>query len=56
MYAAGLHFGIYSDAGNLTCQFHPGSRGHEDIDAQSFADWGVDYLKVCSISLSACHQ
>ncbi len=36
---------MYADAGNLTCQFHPGSRGYEEVDAQSFADWGVDYLK-----------
>lgn len=36
---------MYSDAGNMTCQFHPGSLGHEDVDAQSFADWGIDYLK-----------
>ena len=36
---------MYADAGNLTCQFHPGSRGHEEEDAQSFAEWGVDYLK-----------
>ena len=42
---AGLKFGMYADAGNLTCQFHPGSRGFEEKDAQSFADWGVDYLK-----------
>lgn len=41
----GLKFGMYADAGNLTCQFHPGSRGFEEKDAQSFAEWGVDYLK-----------
>ena len=43
--ATGLKFGIYSDAGPLTCAGYPGSRFHEDLDAQSFADWGVDYLK-----------
>jgi len=43
--SAGLKFGIYADAGALTCQFHPGSRGHEEEDAQSFAEWGVDYVK-----------
>lgn len=42
----GLKFGIYSDAGNLTCGEYPGSLGYEEIDAQTFADWGVDYLKL----------
>ena len=23
----------------------PGALDHEEIDAQTFADWGVDYLK-----------
>ena len=36
---------MYADAGNKTCQFHPGSRGYEEEDANSFAEWGVDYLK-----------
>jgi alpha-galactosidase len=39
----GLKLGIYSDAGNWTCQgTMPGSIGHEEIDAATFADWGVD--------------
>lgn len=42
----GLKFGIYSDAGNLTCGEYPGSLGYEAIDAKTFADWGVDYLKL----------
>ncbi|KAL4432167.1 hypothetical protein ABPG77_005929 [Micractinium sp. CCAP 211/92] len=41
----GLKFGIYSDAGNLTCAKYPGSLGYETEDAQTFASWGVDYLK-----------
>ena len=41
----GLGFGMYSSAGLLTCAQYPGSLGHEMIDAQTFADWGVDYLK-----------
>lgn len=35
-----------SDAGALTCLGFPGSRGNEVVDAQQFADWGVDYLKA----------
>ena len=42
---AGLKFGMYSDAGALTCLGYPGSRGHEEQDAAAFASWGVDYLK-----------
>jgi len=45
IHALGLLFGIYSDAGDLTCQKRPGSRGHEYQDAAQYASWGVDYLK-----------
>ena len=41
----GLKFGIYSDAGYLTCGGFPGSRGYEYQDARQYAAWGVDYLK-----------
>jgi len=42
----GLEFGIYTDAGRKTCQGRPGSYGHEDEDARTYAAWGVDYVKV----------
>jgi alpha-galactosidase len=45
IHAKGLSFGIYTDAGTLTCEKRPGSMGHEYQDAQQYADWGVDYLK-----------
>ncbi len=41
----GMGFGMYSSAGSLTCARYEGSLGSEDVDAQTFADWGVDYLK-----------
>ena len=41
----GLKFGIYSDAGTMTCAKRPGSKGHEAQDAKTYAEWGVDYLK-----------
>ena len=41
----GLLFGLYSDAGEKTCAGRPGSLGHEEMDAQTYADWKVDYLK-----------
>ena len=45
VHARGLKFGIYSDAGRLTCGGRPGSQGHEYQDALTYARWGVDYLK-----------
>ena len=45
VHAKGLKLGIYEDAGTSTCGGYPGSLGHETTDAQTFADWGVDYLK-----------
>ncbi|XP_010546255.1 PREDICTED: alpha-galactosidase 1 isoform X2 [Tarenaya hassleriana] len=37
----GLKLGIYADAGKTM----PGSLGHEEHDAMTFAEWGIDYLK-----------
>ncbi|KAF2136870.1 glycoside hydrolase family 27 protein [Aplosporella prunicola CBS 121167] len=45
LHALGLKFGMYSSAGAYTCGRYPGSLGHEELDAQTFAAWGVDYLK-----------
>ena len=41
----GLLFGLYSSAGNLTCQNRAGSLGYEDKDTTAYKNWGVDYLK-----------
>jgi alpha-galactosidase len=45
VHGKGLKFGLYSDAGTGTCQKRPGSRDHEETDARTYAEWGVDYLK-----------
>jgi len=45
VHSKGLKFGIYSDAGKLTCQKRPGSLNYEAIDAKTFSEWGVDYIK-----------
>jgi len=45
IHAKGLKFGIYTDAGTMTCAKRPGSIGHEYQDARQYAAWGVDYLK-----------
>jgi len=45
VHSRGLKFGVYSDAGRLTCGGRPGSQGHEYQDALTYARWHVDYLK-----------
>jgi len=39
VHSKGLKFGLYSDAGTLTCQKRPGSRGYEFQDARQYAAW-----------------
>lgn len=41
----GLKTGIYSSNGILTCEDLPASQNHERTDAETFADWGVQYFK-----------
>ena len=69
VHGKGLKFGIYTSAGTNTCAglshgtrpaSYPlgvgsGSLGHESVDAQTFANWGVDYVKIdyCGGNLSA---
>ena len=45
IHSKGLKFGLYNCAGSQTCAGYPGSRGHEYQDAQTYASWGVDFLK-----------
>ncbi|MEG1427044.1 MAG: glycoside hydrolase family 27 protein [Oscillospiraceae bacterium] len=51
VHSKGLKFGMYSCAGNLTCAGYPASFEHEFIDAETFAQWGVDFLKY-----DYCHK
>ena len=44
-HSKGLKFGIYSDAAEKTCAGRYGSYGYETIDANQYAEWGVDLLK-----------
>ncbi|MEV8531475.1 ricin-type beta-trefoil lectin domain protein [Streptomyces sp. NPDC051211] len=53
LHARGLKFGIYQDAGYLTCERYPGSgvpngggADHFAQDARLFASWKVDYVKM----------
>ncbi len=45
VHALGLKLGIYSDAAELTCGGCFGGYGYEDLDARTYAAWGVDLLK-----------
>ena len=45
VHAKGLRIGLYSSPGPRTCGGFTGSYQHEDQDAQTYADWGFDYLK-----------
>ncbi len=46
LHSMGLKFGIYEAIGNQTCQRFPGSWAHYALDAQTFASWGVDFVKI----------
>ena len=48
IHSKGLKFGIYEDRGHSTCQQLPGSFKHEQADMNTFASWGVDYIKMDS--------
>jgi alpha-galactosidase len=62
VHGKGLKIGIYEVPGNTTCvgiyggispSVAVGSLGHETTDAQTFASWGIDYLKYdkCTAAL-----
>ena len=55
LHAMNLKLGIYSSAGSETCAGYPASIGKEEIDAETWAAWGIDckstrmaLLKYCS--------
>lgn len=52
VHTKGLKLGIYSSPGPRTCGGYEGSYGHEELDAKTWAEWGIDYLKYdwCSAS------
>src|ERR1700690_3919513 len=52
VHSKGLKLGIYSGPGPKTCAGYEGSYQHEEQDAQTYAAWGIDYLKyaLCSFT------
>src|SRR5947199_2864140 len=52
VHSKGLKLGIYSSPGPKTCAGYEASYQHEEQDARTYAQWGIDYLKYdwCSAS------
>jgi alpha-galactosidase len=57
VHSLGLRMGIYSSPGPRTCGGYLGSWQHEDDDALTYGEWGIDYLKYdwCSYGELAPH-
>ncbi|XP_038055698.1 alpha-N-acetylgalactosaminidase-like [Patiria miniata] len=51
VHAKGLKLGVYQDMGTETCDGYPGIWGHIETDAKTYAEWGVDYVKM-----DGCHR
>jgi alpha-galactosidase len=50
VHAAGLKLGVFGTTQD--CLQTPGGEGHEDVDAQTYAEWGIDYLKYTQCGMS----
>ena len=48
VHSKGLRFGIYTSWGGTTCLGRPGSHLHFEQDAETYASWGVDFVKLDS--------
>eukprot|EP00501_MAST-03F_sp_TOSAG23-6_P000556 GSMAST32.ASY1.ANO1.577.1 assembled CDS len=46
LHAKGFRVGLYTDVGSKTCAGYPGSENNFILDAKTFADWEIDYLKI----------
>ncbi len=56
VHSKGLKIGLYSSPGPETCAGYPGSYGHEEQDAKTYAAWGFDYLKYDWCSAGRIYQ
>ncbi|CAK9109712.1 unnamed protein product [Durusdinium trenchii] len=55
VHSKGLLLGTYTDRGEQTCAGRPGAARHEELDAKTYAAWGIDYLKEDSCNASGDH-
>ena len=46
VHAAGFRFGLYTTPAPRSCSGRTGSAGHVAADVRTFANWGVDYIKL----------
>jgi alpha-galactosidase len=55
IHSKGLKAGLYISPGPSTCAGYEGSYNHEQLDAETFAEWDFDFLKYdwCSYSKKA---
>jgi len=56
VHAKGLKLGLYSSPGPAACWGYAGSHGHEEQDAKTYAEWGIDYLKYDWCSAGALYH
>lgn len=56
VHSKGLKIGLYSSPGPKTCGGYEGSFGHEKADAETYARWGIDYLKYDWCSAGAIYK
>ncbi|XP_037277051.2 alpha-N-acetylgalactosaminidase isoform X2 [Rhipicephalus microplus] len=57
IHSKGLKFGMYTNYGHSTCMGFPGTEDHDmEKDAERFAAWKIDYLKVDGCHTTAKQQ
>jgi alpha-galactosidase len=56
LHGQGLKFGIYSSPGAQTCGGYLGTYQHEQLDADVYSRWGIDYLKYDWCSYEEVHD
>ncbi|HUA66204.1 MAG TPA: glycoside hydrolase family 27 protein [Alphaproteobacteria bacterium] len=52
----GLKVGIHTSPGPTTCAGREASYGHEKMDARTFANWGIDFVKYDWCSADKVYQ
>lgn len=54
LHSKGFLYGLYSALSSVQCGIAPGGLFHEELDAESYAAWGLDYIKyICTICSTA---
>lgn len=56
VHSLGLKIGIHTSPGPKTCAGHEASYGHEKQDAETFARWGIDFVKYDWCSADQVYQ